>query len=69
MGKSFFFINRTKKFILHTEPYNILASIKIAIKEYNWNDTDIIDLFDDIDIDVIGLVEDEGYDIDFKFWD
>jgi len=51
-----YFINRTRKHIIHIEPYNIVAILKDIINTYGWTMDDRIDMLDDI----CDLVE-QGY--------
>jgi hypothetical protein len=68
MGYSFFFINHTKKQIVHTEPYDILRSLNEYFVKYDWEKTDTIDLLREDDTDVKELVKEEGYTIDHVCW-
>jgi hypothetical protein len=68
MGKSYFFINVSLKQIIHTEPYNITASLQEAFIRHGWAITDKIDLVDDEMVFVKDMVEKEGYKIDYVAW-
>ena len=66
MAKIYYFVNRTKKQIITTTPYDITRSLFKNIKDREWSTFDTIDLLTNDDIDVKELIHDFWYTLDPK---
>lgn len=66
MPKTYYFVNRTRKQIITTTPYNITRSLYTNIKNREWSTFDEIDLLTNDDIDVKELIQDFWYTLDPK---
>lgn len=61
MSKKYYYINRTRKKIVETTPYDITRKLYKLIKEKEWSTFDEIDLLSDTEVDIKELMIEYWY--------
>jgi hypothetical protein len=61
MSKKYYYINRTRKKIVETTPYDITRKLYKLIKEKEWSTFDEIDLLCDTEFDIKELMIEYWY--------
>ena len=62
--KKWYYINRSKKQIITSTPYDVNRTLYKITKDKNWSTSDEVDLLREDDIDIRELIQDFWYVLD-----